>query len=94
MSGKYFLGGSILEKCRKIWKNSCFAGRLQPDWGNTAWPATAGLGSKGLNTRAPFQSRYFRFYCYRGRTTVNSKPGSAYLTGFGLLFRLGAAHCG
>ena len=25
-----------------------FSGRLRPDWGNTAWAATAGLGSKGL----------------------------------------------
>ena len=42
ISGKYFLGGSILEKCGKIWK------KLWPDWGNTAWEATAGLGSIGL----------------------------------------------
>ena len=46
--GKYFLNGSFLEKCGKIWKNSRFSGRLRPDWGNTARPDTAGLGSKGL----------------------------------------------
>ena len=45
--GKYFLNGSILEKCGKIWKNSRFSGRLRPDWGNTTWEATAGLGSIG-----------------------------------------------
>ena len=48
--GKYFLNGSFLEKCGKIWKNGHFSGRLRPDWGNTARAATAGLGSKGLNS--------------------------------------------
>ena len=32
----------FLEKCRKIWKNGCFYGRLRPDWGNAALAATAG----------------------------------------------------
>ena len=31
--GKYFLNGSFLEKCGKIWKNGRFSGRLRPDWG-------------------------------------------------------------
>ena len=48
MCGKYFLEGSILEKCGKIWENDRFSGRLWPDWGNTAWAAMAGLGSIGL----------------------------------------------
>ena len=48
MGGLYFLEGSFLEKCGKIWKNGRFSGRLRPDWGNTAWAATAGLGSIGL----------------------------------------------
>ena len=47
--GKYFLDCSILKKCGKIWKNGRYSERLQPDWGNTAWAATAGLGSKGLS---------------------------------------------
>ena len=46
--GLYFLNGSFLEKCGKIWKNGRFSGRLRPDWGNTARADTAGLGSKGL----------------------------------------------
>ena len=41
-------GGSLLEKCGKIWKNGHFSGGLWPDWGNTAWVAMAGLGSIGL----------------------------------------------
>ena len=49
MCGKYFLEGSILEKCGKIWKNGRFSGRLWPDWGNTTWAAMAGLGSIGLS---------------------------------------------
>ena len=44
--------GSILEKCGKVWKNGCFSGRLQPDWGNTALAAKAGLGSIGLTVKA------------------------------------------
>ena len=51
MCGKYFLEGSILEKCGKIWKNGLFSGRLWPDWGNTAWAAMAGLGSIGLTDK-------------------------------------------
>ena len=31
-----------------FWENVCFSGPLQPDWGNTAWEATARLGSIGL----------------------------------------------
>ena len=46
--GRYFLKGSILEKCGKIWKTGRFSGRLWPDWGNTAWAAMAGLGSMGI----------------------------------------------
>ena len=46
--GEYFLHGSFLENCGKIWKNGHFSGRLRPDWGNTARAAMAGLGSKGL----------------------------------------------
>ena len=46
--GKYFLNGSILEKCGKIWKNGSLSGQLRPDWGNTMWASTAGLGSIGL----------------------------------------------
>ena len=41
----YLLEGSHFEKYGKIWKNGCLSGRLWPDWGNTAWAATAGLGS-------------------------------------------------
>ena len=44
ISGSYFLWGSILEKCRKFWKNGLFPGRygrigeiphgrIWPDWG-------------------------------------------------------------
>ena len=29
----------------KIWKNSRFSEQVQPDWGNIAQAATAGLGS-------------------------------------------------
>ena len=39
-----------MEKYGKIWKNGRFSGRLRPDWGHTAWAATAGLGSKGLKS--------------------------------------------
>ena len=46
--GLYILGGSILEKCGKIWKNGRFSGRIWPDWGNTARADMAGLGSIGL----------------------------------------------
>ena len=46
--GKHFLDCSIWEKCGKIWKNGCFSGQLRLDLGNTAWAATAGLGSKGV----------------------------------------------
>ena len=44
MCDKYFLKGSILDKCGKT--------AVFPDgydgWGNTAWAATAGLRSRGL----------------------------------------------
>ena len=30
-----------------------FSSRLQPDWGNTAWAAMAGLGSIGLKKVSP-----------------------------------------
>ena len=46
MGGYYFLEGSLLEKCGKIWNSSRFSGRLWPDWGNTAWAAMARLGYK------------------------------------------------
>ena len=49
MSGSYFLYGSILEKCEKLWKNSRFSGRIWPDWGNAARADMAGLGSIGLS---------------------------------------------
>ena len=52
MCGKYFLEGSILEKCGKFRKNGRFSGRIWPDWGNTAWADMAGLGSIGL-TQCP-----------------------------------------
>ena len=45
---EYFLHCSILEKCGKIRKTDVFSRRLRPDWGNTTWAATAGLGSIGL----------------------------------------------
>ena len=45
MGGSYFLFGSNLEKCGKMWKNGRFSGRIWPDWGNTAWVDMAGLGS-------------------------------------------------
>ena len=48
--GKYFLEGSFLEKCGKIWKTAVFSGRLWPDWGNTAQAAMAGLGSIGVQS--------------------------------------------
>ena len=48
MGGSYFLFGSNLEKCGKMWKNGRFSGRIWPDWGNTAWADMAGLGSIGL----------------------------------------------
>ena len=48
-----FWGGSLLEKCGKIWKNGHFSRRLWPDQGNTAWAAMAGLGSIGLNKHQP-----------------------------------------
>ena len=48
---KYFLEGSILEKCGKFRKNGCFSGRIWPDWGNTTWADMAGLGSIGLKCR-------------------------------------------
>ena len=44
MCCKYFLKGSILEKCEKLWKNGRFSGRLWPDLGNTNREAIAGLG--------------------------------------------------
>ena len=47
MSGSYFLYGSILENCGKLWKNGRFSGRIWPDWGNTTWADMAGLGSIG-----------------------------------------------
>ena len=53
ISGKYFFGGSILEKCGKTWKNGPFSGGLRPDWGNNTRAATAGLGSIGLNRAGP-----------------------------------------
>ena len=34
----------------KYGKNGRFSGRLRPDWGSTAWAATAGLGSIGRDT--------------------------------------------
>ena len=40
--GEYFLHGSILEKCGKIWEKAVFSGRLRPDWGNTTRAAMAG----------------------------------------------------
>ena len=46
MCGKYFLEGSILEKCGKMWKNMekwPFSGRLWPDRGYTTRAATIGL---------------------------------------------------
>ena len=30
-------------------KTAVFSGRIWPDWGNTAWPDMAGLGSIGFN---------------------------------------------
>ena len=54
MSGSYFLYGSILEKCGKLWKNGPFSGRIWPDWGNAARADLAGLGSIGLRTRSLF----------------------------------------
>ena len=48
MSGSKFSGCSSLEKCGIFWKNSCFSGRIWPDWGNTAWADMAGLGSIGF----------------------------------------------
>ena len=52
MTGYYSLLGSNLEKCGKFWKNGRFSGRIWPDWGNTAWADTAGLGSIWLNISA------------------------------------------
>ena len=49
--GKFVLGGSILEKCGKIWENGRFSGRLRSDWGYTTRAATAGLGSIGLDMK-------------------------------------------
>ena len=43
MGGSYFLVGSNLEKCGHFRKNSCFSGRIWPDWGNTAWADMTGL---------------------------------------------------
>ena len=48
MGGSYFLFGSNLEKCGKMWKNGHFSGRIWPDWGNTAWADMARFGSIGL----------------------------------------------
>ena len=48
-ASRYFSVCSLSEKCGKIWKNDRFSGRLRPDRGNTAWVATAGLGSIGLS---------------------------------------------
>ena len=47
--GQYFLVGTFLEKCGKMWKNGRFSGRLRPDWGNTTRAAMAGLRSIGLS---------------------------------------------
>ena len=47
MYGSYFLVGSILEKCGKIWKNGRFSGRIRPNWGNIAQADMAGLGYTG-----------------------------------------------
>ena len=49
ISGVYFLVGSNLEKkCGSFFKNSCFSGRIWPDWGNTIWVDMTWLGSIGL----------------------------------------------
>ena len=48
MSGSYSLYGSILENCGNLWKNSCFSGRIWPDWGYTTRADMAGLGSIGI----------------------------------------------
>ena len=48
---EYFLKGSILEKCGKILKKSCFSRGLRPDWSDTAQAATARLGSIGLENK-------------------------------------------
>ena len=51
MSGSYFFMGAKLEKCGNYVKNGRSSGRIRPDWGNTAWADTAGLGSIGLKYR-------------------------------------------
>ena len=63
MGGYYFFVN--LEKYGKFWKNGRFSGRIWPDWGNTAWPDMAGLGSIGngfilsLGGHTMFQTRDF-----------------------------------
>ena len=49
MSGSYLLYGCIFFKCGNFGKNSCFSGRIWPDWANTAWADMVGLGSIGLS---------------------------------------------
>ena len=51
ISGLYFFGGSILEKCGIFWKNGRYSGRIWPDWGNAARADMAGLGSIGLSIK-------------------------------------------
>ena len=61
----YFLKGSILEKCGQLWENGRFSGRLRPDWGSTAWAATAGLGYKGYCTNYQQSVLEFPFNCLK-----------------------------
>ena len=41
-----------------------YSGRLRLDWGKTAWAATAGLGSKGLNSKCDIRAILkYRVHC-------------------------------
>ena len=53
---------SNLEKYGKFWKNSCFSGRIWPEWGNTAWADMAGLGSIGLTEDRSARRIFFFFF--------------------------------
>ena len=75
MSGLYFFGGFILEKCGNLWKNGRFSGRIWPDWGNTARADMAGLGSIGLNL--PFVRGDQHAPCTAGQPDLQvAPPGS------------------
>ena len=71
MSGSYFLMGSILEKCRKFWKNGRFSGRIWPDWGNTTRADMPGLGSIGLSIIQTRCRHCIAVSCSIGKTKHN-----------------------